>query len=478
MKRILPTLLILSAFSLPMAFAQSSSQASDYTEKATTLAKQGDYAGALKNYSAAIKAAPTEYAGYLNRAQLYKVLKKNDLAMADFNQAVRISGNDPQVVFERGKMYLELKKYPQALADVNRSIQSDPNIADRYATRASIYQAMKLYNKAIVDCTKFLATNPRAGQIYDARASAFLGLNQTDKAIADYSAAIACNNKDAFGLAMRARLYEKQKKYDLALADLSRVLNQMPDDNTGKSKYYEQRLRLYKLLNETNEDLISADLERIAALEPKNKDIRFRFATMAWRKQPEMAIRCMTEAIAIDPTNVQFLALLGRVQADTGKSKEALENLNKALTINANDADCLASRAQAYLGDYKFAEALADADKSIALNPSGVEVFYFKGQAEEGLRHSKAAVEAYGKFAALKAQTPNRTNEDNRRIEQAKRKVELLTNNLSDSEKAALNVPAPTAPSPAPAVTPSTPEKTAPADKEPSTAPKAAPTTK
>jgi tetratricopeptide (TPR) repeat protein len=482
MKRILPTLLILSAFSLPMAYAQSSSQASDYTEKATTLAKQGDYAGALKNYSAAIKAAPTEYAGYLNRAQLYRVLKKTDLAMADFNQAVRISGNDPQVVFERAKMYQDLKKYPQALADVNRSIQSDPNIADRYATRAAIYQAMKQYNRAIVDCTKFLATNPRAGQIYDARGSAFLGLNQLDKAIADYSAAIACNNKDAFGLAMRGRIYEKQKKYDLALADLSRVIVQVPDDSPGKSKYYEQRLKLYKLLNETNEDLIASDLERMAALEPKNTEIRYRFSKMAWRKQPDMAIRCMTEAVALEPHNVQFLALLGKVQADTGKSKQALESLNKALEINSNDADSLASRAQAYLTDYKFAEALADADKSIGLNPSGVEVFYFKGQAEEGLRHSKSAVEAYGKFVALKSQAPNRTNEDNRRIEQAKRKVELLTANLSEAEKAALNVPAQTAPSPAPAATPAVnppaPEKTPADEKSPATAPKAAPATK
>ena len=454
MKRLLPTLLILSAFSLPMAEAQSS-QANDYTERATTLAKQGDYAGALKNYNAAIKASPTEYAGYLNRAQFYRVLKKTDLAMADFNQAVRISGNDPQVIYERAKFNLDLKKYPQALADVNRSIQSDPNVADRYATRAAIYQAMKQYNKAIVDCSKFLATNPRAGQIYDARGSAFLGLNQLDKAIADYSAAIACNNKDAFGLAMRGRIYEKQKKYDLALADLNRVIVQVPD-GPSKAKYYEERLKLYKSLNESNEDLIASDLERIAALEPKNTEVRYRFSSMAWRKQPQMAIRCMTEAVALEPTNVKFLALLGKVQAETGKNKEALENLNKALAVDPNNFESLTARAQALLGDYKFAEALADLDKAISLNANGVEVFYFKGQAEEGLRHSKAAVEAYGKFAHLKAQAANRTNEDDRRIEQAKRKVDLLTANLTEAEKAALNVPAPI----------STPPSTAPAPKQ------------
>lgn len=455
MKRLLPALLILSAFSLPMAQAQST-QASDYTEKATTLAKNGDYAGALRNYTAAIKSAPTEYAAYLNRAQLYKVLKKNDLALADFSQAVKISGGDPQVVFERSKMYLELKKYPLALADVDRAIHADPNIADFYATRAAVYQGMKQYNKAIVDCTKFLATNPRAGQIYDARGSAFLGLGQLDKAIADYSAAIACNNKDAFALAMRGRTYEKQKKYDLALADLSRVINQV-SDNPGKAKYFEERLRLYKLLNENNEDLISADLERIATLDPKNIDVRYRFANMAWRKQPAMAIRCMTEAVAAEPNNVKYLALLGKVQAETGKSKAALENLNKALSIDGNDADSLTARAQAYLADYKFAEALADLNKSLGINPNGVEVFYFKGQAEEGMRHSKAAVEAYEKFARIKAQAPNRTNEDDRRIEQSKRKVQLLTNNLTDEEKAALNVPEQTAPVAAPHAPEATP---------------------
>lgn len=447
MKRLLPTLLLLTAISAPMTLAQST--AVDYTEKATTLAKQGDYAGALKNYSAAIKAAPTEYGGYVNRANFYRVLRKYDLAVADLNQAVRLSGNDPTVVFERGKLYYDLKQYPKALADVNRAIQADPNAAERYATRASIYQGMKQYNKAIVDCTKFLATNPRAGQIYDARGSAFLGLNQLDKAIADYSAAIFCNPKDAFALAMRSRIYEKQKKYDLALADLSRVIVQVPDSPT-KSQYYQQRLKLYKLLNEKNEDLIAADIERIAALQPKDAEIRYRFASMAWRKQPELAVRDMAEAVALDPGNMKYQALLGRIQAEMGKNKEAIETLTKVVTADPNDAISFMARAQAYLNDYKYAEAKADIDKAVALNGSAVEIFYFKGQAEEGLRNSKEAVEAYGRFAELKVKENNRTNEDDRRIEQAKRKVQLLMANLSDAEKSALNTPPLGAPNPAP----------------------------
>lgn len=454
MKRLLPTLLILSAFSLPMAQGQS---ANDYNERATTLAQKGDYAGALKNYDAAIKAAPTEYAAYLNRAQLYKVLKKTELAMADLNRAVKISGNDPEVVYERAKLYYDQKKYPLALADVNRSIQSDPNVADRYATRAAIYQGMKLYNKAITDCTKFLSTNPRAGQIYDARGSAFLGLNQLDKAVADYSAAIACNGKDGFALAMRGSIYQKQKKYDLALADLTRVIGQVPD-SPSKAQYYKERLKLYELLHEKRQDVIAGDIERIATLEPKNVPIRYQFAEMAWRQQPQLAIRFLTEGVALEPTNVKFLALLGRVQAETGQNKSALENLNKAIAIDANNADSYTARAQSYLGDYKYAEALADADKAIAIAPNAVEVFYFKGSALEGLRNSKGAVEAYERFARLKAQAPNRTNEDDRRIEQAKRKVELLTKNLSESEKAALNVPEVAPPKSTPTAPPAPPE--------------------
>ncbi|CAN5672173.1 hypothetical protein BH10CYA1_BH10CYA1_42270 [soil metagenome] len=456
MKRLLPTLLIMSAFSLPMAQAQS---ANDYNERATTLAKKGDYAGALKNYDNAIKSAPTEYASYLNRAEIYKVLKKNELAMADLNRAVKISGNDPQVIYERGKLYYDLKNYSLALADVNRSIQADPNVADRYATRAAIYQGMKQYNKAIVDCTKFLSTNPRAGQIYDARGSAFLGLGQLDKAIADYSAAVACSNKDAFALAMRGSIYQKQKKYDLALADLNRVIVEVPD-SPSKTGYYKERLKLYDLMHEKNEDLISGDLERIAVLEPKNSALRYRFAVMAWRKQPDLAIRDLTEAVALEPTNVKYLALLGRVQSETGQTKAAVENLTKALVIDANNADSYTARARSYLADYKFAEALADADKAIALDPKATEVFYFKGTALEGLRNSKGAVEAYGRFARLKAQEPNRNNEDDRRIEQSKRKVELLTKNLSEEEKAGLNVPELAPPSPAPSAPPAMPEKT------------------
>lgn len=457
MKRLLPALLLMSAFSLPMVQAQSSQGASEYTERATSLAKNGDYAGALRNYSAAIKAAPTEYAGYLNRAQMWKVLNKPDAAMADMNQAVKLSGGDPEVLFQRSKLYIDLKKYPQALADVNRSIAADPNIADRYATRANIYQAMKQYNRAIVDCSKFLATNPRAGQVYDARGSAFLGLNQLDKAIADYSAAVACNGKDAFGLAMRGRVYEKQKKYDLALADLSRVISLVPD-SPSKAKYFEERLRLYKLVHEKNDDLIATDLEQISVLEPKNAAARYQFSSLAWRKQPDMAVRLMDEAVALEPTNIKYLALLGRVQAEVGKNKEAIENLNKAIAADPNNPDTLTARAEAYIADYKWAEALADADKAISMSPSVPEVYYFKGQAEEGLRHSKAAVEAFSKFANLKSSAANRNNEDDRRIEQAKRKVELLTANLSESEKAALSVAPPTAPTPAPSA-PSVHEK-------------------
>jgi tetratricopeptide (TPR) repeat protein len=302
-----------------------------------------------------------------------------------------------------------------------------------------------LYDKAITDCSKVLATNPRAGQIYDARGSAFFAKGIPEKAIADWSAAIACNNKDSFALAMRGTIYQKQKKYDLALADLNRVITLIPDSAT-KSKYYRERLELYKLLGEKNEDLIASDYERIGALEAKNADVRYRFAVIAWRKQPDLATKDLTEAIAIEPANGKYYALRGRIEAETSHNDEAIKDSTKAIEIDPNNIESYRARAQAYLANYKFTEALADSDKAISIDAKLPEPYYFKAGSLEGLRQSKSAVEAYSQFVTLKSTESNRSNEDDRRLEQAKRKVELLKANLSESEKAALNTPATTAP--------------------------------
>ena len=78
-----------------------------------------------------------------------------------------------------------------------------------------------------------------------------------------------------------------------------------------------------------------------------------------------------------------------------GKYEEALEYLNKAIEKYPNDHRFFSNRSLTCFFLSQFNEALEDAEKAISINPEKVFAYFIKGEALEGLRRNKEALDVY-----------------------------------------------------------------------------------
>src|SRR5262245_37090513 len=63
-----------------------------------------------------------------NRGIMYAIKNKNDEAIADFSEAIRLDRNDASSFSNRGATYAAKEEYHRSLADYNEAIRLDPTM--------------------------------------------------------------------------------------------------------------------------------------------------------------------------------------------------------------------------------------------------------------------------------------------------------------------------------------------------------------
>jgi tetratricopeptide (TPR) repeat protein len=107
----------------------------DILLSAKTKYKQGDYQGAIAEYTLAIQFAPNIALAFSCRGDAYHKLGQEEKAMADYNQAIAINPTIAIAYYRRGNLYYSAKKYDLAVAEYNLAIDRKPEFALAYVNR-------------------------------------------------------------------------------------------------------------------------------------------------------------------------------------------------------------------------------------------------------------------------------------------------------------------------------------------------------
>ena len=94
--------------------------------------RRGKSDDAIKDYSEAIRLAPTMPAWRNNRGIIFNSRKEFDRAVADFDEAIRINPRDGLAYRNRAFAYSHKKDYGKATADYERCIELQPGVAGSY----------------------------------------------------------------------------------------------------------------------------------------------------------------------------------------------------------------------------------------------------------------------------------------------------------------------------------------------------------
>jgi len=172
---------------------------------------------------------------YANRADAYRLKGNTDLAIADYDQAIRLEPHRSINHHNRGLAYQDKGDLDRAIADYSEAIsrwqlRKNTSKGEYLAHRADAYKQKGDLELAMADYNAAIKVSSHDSDLYYNRGLLFKAMNQTDRAIADYTRAIAEFDSSEHSLAdkreyfsERAEAYKAKGESKLALADVKQV---------------------------------------------------------------------------------------------------------------------------------------------------------------------------------------------------------------------------------------------------------------
>jgi tetratricopeptide (TPR) repeat protein len=100
----------------------------------------GSKENCIDDLSEAIRLAPKGIIAYGFRGEAFESLKKYELAIRDFTEAIRLGAK--VYLTNRASSYVQIGNYEFALRDYTEAIGNAPNNASNYVERAKVYRAL------------------------------------------------------------------------------------------------------------------------------------------------------------------------------------------------------------------------------------------------------------------------------------------------------------------------------------------------
>ena len=220
---LLAAVVIACAIGLVMA-AESDSDGSKSYKQGVELMDKGQVDQAIASFTEAIRLTPTNPEAYLARGFAYCRKQPRDLqkAIADFTEAIRLRPGNGKAHRDRAYAYSELCKYDLAIRDFNEAIRIRSEECVRVQrTRSCVLQHAKT-RQSNQGSHRSDPTQSNMREHFLWRGFANEDKNDQDKAMADYNEAIRLVPSSAEAYQRCAYLYSRR-------GDFARVIDNMTD---------------------------------------------------------------------------------------------------------------------------------------------------------------------------------------------------------------------------------------------------------
>ncbi len=315
---------------------------------------------------------------YSNRAGQYNARGDVELAIADYNTAIRLNPNARNSYVGRGSIHRARGEETKALADFDKAI-SIPVSADKawdYINRARAYRRKGDLSAALSDLDHANRLDPKIREVYVERGAIYESRNNSQKALENYDAALGLDSKDAEMLARRARTHNNLGDFQRALNDYNSALSLEPN----VAARYASRALTHRILG--NADAAISDYTHAIRLEP-NRGLRYtaRAAVHQAKGDWASALADYEAAIKAEPDRGGYRSSRASAYEYMGNYAAAITDRSEAIRLEPKDADWRVSRGWTLLHAGRIDEGFADFSEAIRMDPGAAGHYDSRGHA-------------------------------------------------------------------------------------------------
>ena len=116
---------------------------------------------AVADNDQAVRLDPSNAMSYNNRGNAWKAKDEYDIAIADFNESIRLDPKSVVAYQNRGSTWEAKGDHDKALADYNEAVRLDPEFAVAYMSRGIVWRHKKEFSRAIAEFDKAPRLDPK-----------------------------------------------------------------------------------------------------------------------------------------------------------------------------------------------------------------------------------------------------------------------------------------------------------------------------
>jgi tetratricopeptide (TPR) repeat protein len=293
---------------------------------------------AIAYFTTQIKANPGKSELYVKRGTLWRLGSKNDKAIPDLNEAIRLHSSNEMAWYSRALSWIEKNDTARAIGDANEVSRISPESGRGHFLRGCARLANDDLDAAIADFDQALQLGLRDASTYFRRGAAWRLKCKNDKAFADLNECIKLNPDYGRAYFERGRVWDAQKEYDKALADYKQMLRLDPLDRNAHIRCG----RIYRLRKIYRSAIDEFDL----CIRMDEKDA-LALSERAWiraacpeDKYRDPAMAGLDAYMACELTEFKdpyMLAILAAAFARTEMFDKAVETQEKALKVASDE---------------------------------------------------------------------------------------------------------------------------------------------
>jgi tetratricopeptide (TPR) repeat protein len=191
---------------------------------------------------------------YRDRGLAYANKNLLELAIADFDEVLKVDAKDTAALGNRGRAYQLRGQYDRAILDFSALIGLLPGSERAYNERGLAHLHKGELAPALSDFEKAIAINATFVAARNNRGVILAREGKPDAAIKEYSEALALDPEFVLAYTNRGRAYEQRGEFEQALADYKRAVDRQgrktPEDQRAKTQAKQRFARLSALIAE------------------------------------------------------------------------------------------------------------------------------------------------------------------------------------------------------------------------------------
>ncbi|XP_048805248.1 tetratricopeptide repeat protein 6 isoform X2 [Lagopus muta] len=348
-----------------------------YCRRGAIRRKLGKLKSAMDDLEKAISLEPLLLDAYWHRHLIYLFQDKFSAALNDLNFITKWNKNKVDAYLSKAEIYRKLGDNTMAIINYSSAIQCNSTDDDIYFRRAELYFEENQLLLAVDDYAKCFQCNPKRTDARMKHGIYFFDHSILTTAIQDFTAVIREDPSNAQARLYRGRAYAKQKQYRNAVQDLAAAIHL--DPSCWLAFYYRgcilreidpkralQDFSVSVLINDTRENF-SAFLHR--------------GVIYSKQQQWSFAIRDFESVIALDSSIIFAYLNTGLILLlHLDQYYEAIRQFTNAIKIDPLNVQAYLCRAQAYHKIHNLSHAVKDINRVIHLYPDKSELQILRGQ--------------------------------------------------------------------------------------------------